>query len=933
MEKLFNYLLSLVKNYTLKNVAAITKNVLDCFSEFLNSDIPPSEEFEKSKLLIKDFYENYKNKIENKIITPYILNPVLEKLTSFINSSEYAEEIGSENHQKLKEFTTKNFPTIKNKVKEIALSHTSQPILDEIELAISQKKISGKQSSKIPTILSSFMDKNLAKIKNKIKSITIDTALNPWCSIFIPDASVERFIALLDISNLNVTESALIFEPNEFQYLGFDLAKYYINELNFYNSKISTIMDPLIKSIFKGQIRINKFIIIKLEEYRKEKQFFKKYKEQLEKYKDQPEKLSGSNHKKNLNVILSSLKKMYNIIYVINQKITNNKRFSSKEAYIYYTNTYTPKKVKITDLKVKTWDNFIEVLKKTNNRTNDQIKTDLSTISTFLNMSFDPLTTTKNTINLITKILNRYLNIDSKTNLREVKKQSPYTSTEKGAKKFISKQKEKISSKITNYIKTFSNDYLLGDRILLCPYINNKYLDFKLAKDTISFLKEYNKASDKIMKNWIKYIDIPQQKSINKELISALEEYRSSKSALEKILQSKKPDYKKLIITKLKIKKDLNNIWKVCGKHSIKKCHWSKNNIKSTGNTAQKATNADEQFAAILEFMEASCKNNASLLWQNYLMKIGKTAKKTLNNLDNIINLNPSNNNIQIDYTNLKMKTIDYKILSKKELNKNDKISEDNFRKERYQSDIGKIEEKSKYSDTIDKLNLKYKKQSDSITLLNDQIESQKKFFNLQINKINIFSVKESENSKIMNHILSTFTNDHDKIKGKYQNLINLYRTNYKMSLLEKMLNLKNKIEIQKKYISKFKDLYKKINNHCKDATNTLLKIQSTITKSKNKYNSSYKIYNKYITKKALASNPEIIPNENNDIFVILTKEEINSDNQNIINDKMVKAKTALNDLLPDKEENANNLDKSSYLTLLSDYVNFIAEKIKKATT
>lgn len=914
-------LLNKLKDALVNNADDIANSVLKAIEEYLNKEannnpndnkIMDNKEKKNISELFKNFFKKNYSQIESKIIIPNILNPTLKEIEKYIDPDKSNKE------------------KIKNSVKDLLKEEVVEPISEEgwnIDF----------KNSEIPKILEKFKNENLKKIQTKIKTMTLNTPpLNNLISLLMPDSNIEKFAAGLDLAQLNAIKESLIFEPNEYSALNFDSAKYYINELNFYNSKNSTGIDPLVNSVFKGQIKINKFIIEKLKEYRKEKTFFKKYKEQLEEFETSTKKFTNINHKNHLNKILSSLKKMYNIIYVINQKIQNTERFSSKKIYIYYLNTYTSDKSKITNLygNIKTWDDFIEKFKNINSQEQIKINNNLTEISkTPLKNNPNPTAIPHQNVQSIKEILNYYLGINSETNLREVKKQSPYTSTEKGAKKFISKQKEKISSKITNYIKTFSNDYLLGDRILLCPYINNKYLDFKLAKDTISFLKEYNKASDKIMKNWIKYIDIPQQKSINKELINALDEYRSNKNTLEKILQSKKINYQKLINTKIKMKKDLERIKKVCTKSEKDECKWVERNIKSIDNSSERANKEDNNFITTFNFMTQSCRNNNALLWQDYLGTIKNISDNTLQNLNNIINLNPSNNNIQINYTNLKMKTIDYKILSKKELNKNDEISEENFRKERYRSDIGKIEEKSKYSDTIDKLNLKYKKQSDSITLLNNQIESQKKFFNLQINKINIFSVKESENSKIMNHILSTFTNDHDKIKGKYQNLINLYRTNYKMSLLEKMLNLKNKIEIQKKYISKLKDLYKKINNHCKDATNTLLKIQSTITKSKNKYNSSYKIYNKYITKKALASNPEIIPNENNDIFVILTKEEINSDNQNIINDKMVKVKKALNDLLPDKEENANNLDKSSYLTLLSDYVNFIAEKIKKATT
>ncbi|MBQ6142899.1 MAG: hypothetical protein IJI84_00135 [Clostridia bacterium] len=818
------------------------------------------------------------------------------------------------------------------------------------------------------------LNKNPDKYKEKITSVHHGGFINLG-SIVLPKADVERLLAALNLIGMNSMKSSMATYFNtDAKIISFDIANYYIDKLTRYNNRNSIGIDPVINSAFKGQIRVNNFIIKNLRIYTAEKTSFKKYQQEKSK--------NSKNHQKYLTEVLSSLKKMYNALYVILKKIDNNniKRFSSKEAFAYYLNTYTPDDKTTPDevsKKVETWDDTIEHLKDIiKNTLDNNILPDLKTIKNQINNPLidDPTSDDANNLKKILDILDKYSNPNG-----TAKKSPPYNPKGKKdikekIKKFGSKVIGNISLQGANYFLNLSNNILLDSRMLLCPYIVTctapsdrkavspsipNYLGFKTAKDITDFLKEYNDISYKLSDDWLRYIDIPNQRALNKNLISKLEEYRSVKYKIEKTLNSEKINPKDLINVKIDLKKRLEKIKKICEDKRIESYGWKSEKLKKDYEIAMDSKNTSfpeglkEKIKTLkntFDFMKKSCDKNVSMLWEDYIKAIGEITENTIEGIDKIIALSKSSGDteeIKVDFKILQMKKIEYKILNKKSLDKKINITDKTdanditplFEKDRYKESYEINIKNKKFTKLEQSLNNKYQEQNAQInnTITNIIIE-----YTYFVNLLSLINLLTTENS---------FFNQHEKKKEK--NFYNRYKnikeacnkikedyTKYMMGkssttqALEIALTLKNNIKMQKKYIVKLNDLYKEIIGYNKNLMEELLAIQKEFKKQKNKYDSAYKTFTKYINKHGIQSD---IPYKNNDIFIKdwgkIKKEKIERIIQNL-KKPVENAKKELENLQLDQKLKLNdkNLEqyKKSYRAYLSRIVDFLDKEIKK---
>ena len=139
---------------------------------------------------------------------------------------------------------------------------------------------------------------------------------------------------------------------------------------------------------------------------------------------------------------------------------------------------------------------------------------------------------------------------------------------------------------------------------------------------------------------------------------------------------------------------------------------------------------------------------------------------------------------------------------------------------------------------------------------------------------------------------------------------------------------------MQKKYIDKLNDLYKEIIGYNKNLMEELVTIQKELKKQKNKYDSAYKAYTKYINKHGIQSN---VPYKNNDIFIKdwgkIKKENIERIIQNL-KKPVENAKKELENLQLDQRLKLNdkNLEqcKKSYKAYLIKVIDFLDKEIKK---
>lgn len=816
------------------------------------------------------------------------------------------------------------------------------------------------------------LNKDPDKYKEKIVNVDHDGFLN-FGSIALPKADVERLLAALNLIGMNSMKSSMATYFNtDAKIISFDIANYYIDKLTRYNNRNSIGIDPVINSAFKGQIRVNNFIIKNLRIYTTEKTSFKKYQQ----------KKPSINHKKYLTEILSSLKKMYNSLYVIYKKIDGNNidRFSSKKAFAYYLNTYTPDD-KITpdevSKKVETWDDSIKDLKNIiKNTLDNDILPDLKTIKNQIDNPLidDPTSDDANNLKNILDILDKYSNPNG-----TAKKSPPYNPKGKKdikekIKKFGSKVIGNISLQGANYFLNLSNNILLDSRMLLCPYIvtctapsdrkavspsiPNYYLGFKTAKDITDFLKEYNDISYKLSDDWLRYIDIPNQRALNKNLISKLEEYRSVKYKIEKTLNSEKINPKDLINVKIDLKKRLEKIKKICEDKRIESYGWKSEKLKKDYEIAMDSKNTSfpeglkEKIKTLkntFDFMKKSCDKNVSMLWEDYIKAIGEITENTIEGIDKIIALNKNSDDteeIKVNFDILQMKKIEYKILQKKDLDKKININEHTnaadieglFEKDRYKESYEINVKNKKFTKLEQSLNNKYQEQDTQINNTITNILIEYTYFEKLLSLINLLTTENSsfnkEEKKKKEDFFARYKSVKeacDKIKEDYAKYMGKNST---AQALEIALTLKNNIKMQKKYIVKLNDLYKEIIGYNKNLMEELLEIQKEFKKQKNKYDSAYKTFTKYINKHGIQSD---IPYKNNDIFIKdwgkIKKEKIERIIQNL-KKPVENAKKELENLQLDQKLKLNdkNLEqyKKSYRAYLSRIVDFLDKEIKK---
>lgn len=802
------------------------------------------------------------------------------------------------------------------------------------------------------------LNKNPDKYKEKITSVHHGGFINLG-SIALPKADVERLLAALNLIGMNSMKSSMATYFNtDAKIISFDEAKYYIDKLTSYNNKNSMGIDPVINSAFKGQIRINNFIIKNLKIYAAEKTSFKQYQQ----------KKGTLNHKKYLTEVLSSLKKMYNALYVILKKIDDNniQRFSSKKAFAYYLNTYTPDD-KITPdevgKKVETWDDSIKHLREKIEKTlHENILPDLKTITDQINNPFinDPTSDDANNLENILKILNKYSNPNG-----TAKQSPPYNPKGKKdikekIKKFGSKVIGNISSKAANYSKTLLNNVLLDSRMLLCRYIetSSSYMGFKTAKDIIDFLKEYNNISYKLSDDWLRYIDIPNQRALNKNLISKLEEYRSVKYKIEKTLNSEKINPKDLINVKIDLKKRLEKIKKICEDKRIESYGWKSEKLKKDYEIAMdsKSTSFPEGLKEKIktlkntfDFMKKSCDKNVSMLWEDYIKAIGEITENTIEGIDKIIALSKSSGDteeIKVNFDILQMKKIEYKILNKKSLDKKINITDKTdanditplFEKDRYKESYEINIKNKKFTKLEQSLNNKYQEQDTQINNTITNIIIEYTYFEKLLSLINLLTTENSsfnkEEKKKKEDFFARYKSVKeacDKIKEDYAKYMGKNST---AQALEIALTLKHNVKMQKKYIVKLNDLYKEIIGYNKNLMEEIVTIQKEFKKQKNKYDSAYKTFTKYINKHGIQSD---IPYKNNDIFIKdwgkIKKENIERIIQNL-KKPVENAKKELENLQLDQKLKLNdkNLEqyKKSYKAYLIKVVDFLDKEIKK---
>ncbi|MBQ2671684.1 MAG: hypothetical protein IJG00_02610 [Clostridia bacterium] len=803
------------------------------------------------------------------------------------------------------------------------------------------------------------LNKNLDKYKEKITSVHHGGFINLG-SIVLPKADVERLLAALNLIGMNSMKSSMqTYVNTDAKIMSFDVANYYIDKLTRYNNRNSVGIDPVINSAFKGQIRINNFIIKNLRIYTAEKNSFKKYQQ----------KKSSINHKKYLTEILSSLKKMYNSLYVIYKKIDGNNidRFSSKKAFAYYLNTYTPDdKTTPAEVgkKLETWDDSIEYLKNIIKDTLDKnILPDLKIIKDQINnpLSEDQTSDDAKNLDNIFNILNKYSNPNGtgRKNLpyNQKSKKDIKDGIKEKIKKFSSKVIENISSTSANYSKNLLSNILLDSRMLLCPYIetfSTTYLGFKTAKDITDFLKEYNNISYKLSDDWLRYIDIPNQRALNKNLISKLEEYRSVKYKIEKTLNSKKINPKDLINAKIDLKKRLEKIKKICTEQSkIKSYGWQSDKLEKDYKiaTSSKDTSFPENLKEKIkdlketfDFMKKSCDNKVSMLWEDYIKAIGEIAGNTIKDIDKIITLDKSSGDvdiekIKVDFDKLQMKKIDYKVLNKKTLDKKIKITETTaatdieplFEKNRYKPDYEINVKNKKFTKLELSLKEKYDEQAEKIEDTITKIIIEYTYFKKLLSLINLLT---AENSSF--HVIQKKKGDNffDRYKKTKEDCIKYAAANSKTLAIETALNLKSSINMQKKYIDKLSDLYKEIIGYNKDLMEEIVTIQKDLKKQKSKYDSAYKTFTKYINKHGIQSE---IPYRNNDIFIKdwgkIKKENIEPIISSL-KSPVEKAKKELATLQIDDKLGLDNKNleqcKKSYRAYLNRIVDFLDKEIKK---
>ncbi len=826
------------------------------------------------------------------------------------------------------------------------------------------------------------LNKDPDKYKEKIVNVDHDGFLN-FGSIALPKADVERLLAALNLIGMNSMKSSMATYFNtDAKIISFDIANYYIDKLTRYNNRNSIGIDPVINSAFKGQIRVNNFIIKNLRIYTAEKTSFKKY--QQEKSKKEKSK-NSKNHQKYLTEVLSSLKKMYNALYVILKKIDNNniKRFSSKEAFAYYLNTYTPDDKTTPDevsKKVETWDDTIEHLKDIiKNTLDNNILPDLKTIKNQIDNPLidDPTSDDANNLKNILDILDKYSNPNG-----TAKKSPPYNQKSKKdikdgikekIKKFGSKVIGNISLQGANYFLNLSNNILLDSHMLLCPYMDtctapprdsvspsipNYYLGFKTAKNIIDFLKEYNNISYKLSDDWLRYIDIPNQRALNKNLISKLEEYRSVKYKIEKTLNSEKINPKDLINVKIDLKKRLEKIKKICEDKRIESYGWKSEKLKKDYEIAMDSKNTSfpeglkEKIKTLkntFDFMKKSCDKNVSMLWEDYIKAIGEITENTIEGIDKIIALSKSSGDteeIKVDFKILQMKKIEYKILNKKSLDKKINITDKTdanditplFEKDRYKESYEINIKNKKFTKLEQSLNNKYQEQDAQINNTITNIIIEYTYFEKLLSLINLLTTENSsfnkEEKKKKEDFFARYKSVKeacDKIKEDYAKYMGKNST---AQALEIALTLKHNVKMQKKYIVKLNDLYKGIIGYNKNLMEELLAIQKEFKKQKNKYDSAYKTFTKYINKHGIQSD---IPYKNNDIFIKdwgkIKKEKIERIIQNL-KKPVENAKKELENLQLDQKLKLNdkNLEqyKKSYKAYLIKVVDFLDKEIKK---
>lgn len=814
------------------------------------------------------------------------------------------------------------------------------------------------------------LNKNPDKYKEKITSVHHGGFINLG-SIVLPKADVERLLAALNLIGMNSMKSSIgTYVNTDAKIMSFDVANYYIDKLTRYNNRNSVGIDPVINSAFKGQIRINNFIIKNLRIYTAEKNSFKKYQQ----------KKPSINHKKYLTEILSSLKKMYNSLYVIYKKIDGNNidRFSSKKAFAYYLNTYTPDdKTTPAEVgkKLETWDDSIEYLKNIIKDTLDKnILPDLKIIKDQINnpLSEDQTSDDAKNLDNIFNILNKYSNPNGtgRKNLpyNQKSKKDIKDGIKEKIKKFSSKVIENISSTSANYSKNLLNNILLDSRMLLCPYIetfSTTYLGFKTAKDITDFLKEYNNISYKLSDDWLRYIDIPNQRALNKNLISKLEEYRSVKYKIEKTLNSKKINPKDLINAKIDLKKRLEKIKKICKEKSkIKSYGWQSDKLEKDYKiaTSSKDTSFPENLKEKIkdlketfDFMKKSCDKGISMLWEDYIITIGEITGNTITDIDKIITLSKNNDpvkEIKVDFKILQMKKIEYKILQKKDLDKKININEHTnaaeieglFEKGRYKESYEINVKNKKFTKLEQSLNNKYKENNTQINNTINNIIIEYTYFWKLLSLINLLTTENSSFNQHEKKKKENFYNRYKNIKEAYNKIKEDYAKymgkNSISQALEIALTLKNNIKMQKKYIVKLNDLYKEIIGYNKDLMEEIVTIQKDLKKQKSKYDSAYKTFTKYINKHGIQSE---IPYRNNDIFIKdwgkIKKENIEPIISSL-KSPVEKAKKELENLNLDEKLkldkglklNDKNLEqcKKSYKAYLSRVVDFLDKEIKQ---